>query len=104
MRNGVTETVAIAELAYAFHRPVALHTGVVTVVGMSASWQVAATLPTFHIQELQPVMLDTFNPWLADPLRVEGGAVVVPDGPGLGLDLDEERVAAMATDTVTCAL
>lgn len=104
MRNGVTETVAIADLAVAFNRPVALHTGVVTVVGMSASWQVAATLPTFHIQELQPVMLDTFNPWLAEPLRVEDGAVVVPTGPGLGLDLDEERIAAMATDTVTCAL
>jgi galactonate dehydratase len=104
MRNGVTETVAITDLAYAFNRPVALHTGVVTVVGMSASWQVAATLPAFLVQELQPVMLDTFNPWLADPLRVEEGAVVVPTGPGLGLDLDEERVVAMATDTVTCGL
>jgi galactonate dehydratase len=104
MRNGVTETLAITDLAYAFNRPVALHTGVVTVVGMSASWQLAATLPGFLVQELQPVMLDTFNPWLADPLRVEDGAVVVPTGPGLGLDLDEERIAAMATDTVTCAL
>jgi galactonate dehydratase len=104
MRNGVTETVAIADLAYAFNRPVALHTGVVTVVGMSASWQVAATLPTFLIQELQPVMLDTFNPWLAEPLVVEDGAVVVPTGPGLGLALDEERISAMATATVTVAL
>ena len=49
-------------------------------------------------------MLDTFNPWLAEPLRVEDGAVVVPTGPGLGLELDEERVAAMATATVTAAL
>ena len=49
-------------------------------------------------------MLDTFNPWLAEPLRVEEGAVVVPTGPGLGLDLDEERIAAMATATVTAAL
>jgi D-galactarolactone cycloisomerase len=104
MRNGVTETLAIAELAYAFNRPVALHTGVVTVVGMSASWQVASTLPTFLVQELQPVMLDTFNPWLAEPLRVEDGAVVVPTRPGLGLEIDEERVAAMATSTVTAAL
>lgn len=104
MRNGVTETVAVAELARAFNVPVALHTGVVTVVGMAASWQVAATLPNFHIQELQPVMLDTFNPWLDEPLRVTDGAVEVPTGPGLGFDLDEERVRRMATDSITVGL
>jgi len=86
MRNGVTETTAIGELAQAFNLPVALHTGVVTVVGMAASWQVASTIRTFHIQELQPVMLTTFNPWIAEPLRIFEGAVEVPTGPGLGIE------------------
>jgi len=104
MRNGVTETVAIGELAQAFNLPVALHTGVVTVVGMAASWQVASTMRTFHIQELQPVMLDTFNPWIAEPLKVTDGCVEVPTGPGLAIDVDEERVRAMATEVVTLAL
>jgi len=104
MRNGVTETTAIGELAQAFNLPVALHTGVVTVVGMAASWQVASTMRTFHIQELQPVMVTTFNPWIAEPLRILDGAVEVPTGPGLGIEVDEERVRRMATDVVTLTL
>ena len=104
MRNGVTETVNIARLAEAFNVPVALHTGCVTVVGMSASWQVASTLPNFLIQEYQPVMLDTFNPWLDEPLQVLDGCVVVPSGPGLGLELDESRIEKMATSSITVEL
>jgi D-galactarolactone cycloisomerase len=104
MRNGVTETVNIARLAESFNLPVALHTGCVTVVGMSATWQIASTLPNFMIQEYQPVMLDTFNPWLADPLRVVDGALSVPRGPGLGLSLDEERIVAQSTSSVTIDL
>jgi galactonate dehydratase len=104
MRNGVTETVNIARLAEAFNVPVALHTGCVTVVGMSASWQIASTLPNFLVQEYQPVMLETFNPWLEQPLRVADGKLVVPSGPGLGLTLDEERIAAQSTSSVTIGL
>lgn len=104
MRNGVTETSAIVELARAYHLPVALHTGVVTVVGMAASWQLAATMPNFCIQELQPVMLETFNGWLDKPLTMGDGAVDVPSGPGIGVDVDEERVARMATNTLSVEL
>ena len=101
MRNGVKETVNIARLAESFGLPVALHTGCVTVVGMSATWQIAATMPNFLVQEYQPVMLETFNPWLDRPLVVDEGQLVVPTGPGLGLELDEERIIDQATSTVT---
>lgn len=104
MRNGVTETVNIARLAEAFSLPVALHTGCVTVVGMAATWQIAATLPNFLVQEFQPVMLATFNPWLDQPLTVEDGELVVPTGDGLGLQLDEERIAAVSRASVSAAL
>lgn len=66
----------------------ALHTGCLTVVGMAATWQTAAVIPNFLIQEYQPVMFDTFNRWLAEPLGggtescrcqlVEGGSAL-PD-------------------------
>lgn len=91
MRNGPTETTRIASLAEAFNLPVALHTGNLTVIGMATTWHVAASLPTFLVQEYQPVMLETYNPWLAEPLRLDGGELVVPDGPGLGIDLDRDR-------------
>lgn len=104
MRNGITETVAVTELATAYHLPVALHTGVVTVVGMAATCQVAATLATFQLQEVQPVMLATFNPWIAEPIQVRDGSVVVPAGPGLGIEVDEERVRESASNVVTVVI
>jgi galactonate dehydratase len=92
MRNGITETWKIAQLADAFHIPVALHTGASSVIGMAATWQVAAALPNFLVQELQPVMLETFNPWLTEPLVMNGGELVVPGGPGLGIRVDVARL------------
>jgi muconate cycloisomerase len=30
---------------------------------------------------------------LAEPLRIEAGAVLIPEGPGLGIELDEKKVS-----------
>ena len=104
MRNGVGETLAIATLASAHHIPVALHTGVVTSVGMAASWQVASALPNFVVQEFQPVMLETFGHLVEEELTAAEGFVRVPTGPGLGATVDEERVRAMAAAVVEIKL
>lgn len=101
MRNGVSETFKIATVAEAFHIPVALHTGALTTIGMSATWQVAAAIPNFFIQEYQPVMLETFNRWLKRPLHVRDGKLVVPDGPGLGLEIDEQEFMKDVEGTIT---
>lgn len=104
MRNGVGETLAIATLASAHHVSVALHTGVVTSVGMAASWQVAAALPNFLVQEIQPVMLQTFGHLVEEELTVADGVVHVPTGPGIGVTVDEGRVRAMADSVVEIGL
>ena len=104
MRNGVGETLAIATLASSHHVPVALHTGVVTSVGMAASWQVAAALPNFVVQEFQPVMLETFGHLVEEGLTAAEGFVRVPTGPGLGVAVNEERVRAMAAAVVEIKL
>jgi D-galactarolactone cycloisomerase len=104
MRNGVGETLAIASLAAAHHVPIALHTGVVTVVGMAASWQVASALPNFAVQEFQPVMLETFNHLVGEPLRVADGVAHVPTAPGLGIEVDATRVEEMSTSQLEVRL
>ena len=104
MRNGVGETLAIATLAAAHHLPVALHTGVVTAVGMAASWQVASALPNFLVQEFQPVMLQTFGHLVEEQLTVADGVVHVPTGPGIGVTVDEGRVRAMSDAVVEIGL
>ena len=93
MRNGITETYRIAALCEVHGIPVAIHNGMLTVIGMAATWQTAAAISNFFIQEYQPVMLDTFNAWLTEPLRLDDGELVVPQGPGLGIEIDEERFA-----------
>ena len=101
MRNGVSETYKIAVLAEAYNIPVALHTGTVTAIGMAATYQTAAALPNFYIQEFQPKMFNAFNPWVTEPFRLENGQLVVPDGPGLGITLDEARFKQDVTGEIT---
>ncbi len=91
MRNGISETYKIAVVAEAFNKPIALHTGTLTTIGMAATFQTAATIPNFLTQEYQPVMLEAFNAWLKEPLHLRNGEIVVPDTPGLGIEIDEER-------------
>jgi galactonate dehydratase len=104
MRNGVGETLAVATMASAHNLPVALHTGVVTAVGMAASWQIASALPNFCVQEFQPVMLETFGHLVDEKLTASDGVLHVPTGPGLGVGVDEAEVRAMAAAVVDIGL
>ena len=109
MRNGVGETLAIATLASAHHVPVALHTGVVTSIGMAASWQVAAALPNFVVQEFQPVMLETFGHLVEEGLTCRRRVRAGPDrtrarrhrrrgpGPGDGRGGRRDQTVTVAT-------
>ncbi len=81
MRAGVTAARRIADLA-AHHCSAALHVGVSTAVGVAATWQLAAALPNFAIQEHQTDMFPAANRVLRAPLREEGGMLRVPEGPG----------------------
>lgn len=104
MRNGITECMKVAVIAEAMNKPVAFHTGVVTAIGMAATFQIAAATSNFLIQEYQPVMFDTFNPWLEEPLRFAGGEIVVPDGPGLGIAINRERFLKDVAHSVSVSL
>jgi D-galactarolactone cycloisomerase len=96
-RCGVTEGERIAALAADSGRPVALHLGVSLGVAMAATWQVAATLPNFFIQEHHPPMLELSNRFLTDPLQVERGSLLVPASPGIGVDVDLDALAPYVT-------
>jgi L-alanine-DL-glutamate epimerase-like enolase superfamily enzyme len=91
MRNGISESYKIAMVAESFNKPVALHTGCVTSIGLAATFHTAAAIPNFLTQEYQPVMFESFNQWLTSPLEMRHGELVVPTGPGLGIEIDEER-------------
>src|SRR5690606_4652277 len=53
-RCGITEARRIADMAEAYHIPVALHLGMSLAVANAATWHVAAAIPNFYIQENHP--------------------------------------------------
>jgi D-galactarolactone cycloisomerase len=98
VRCGITAAKRIADLGQAFQLDTALHLGVCTGVGVAATWQLAAALPRFVLQEHQLDLFETANRILRTPLREEKGKLVVPMAPGLGVEVDENAVRELATD------
>ena len=91
--GGAIETRRIAELAEMYHMSIAPHYMASTVAGIAAV-HICSTIPNFlaleyhsHNTPLWGKMLD-----LKDPIR--DGYMAVPDGPGLGIELDEKEIAA----------
>jgi L-alanine-DL-glutamate epimerase-like enolase superfamily enzyme len=62
--------------------------------GLAATLHVAASTPGVPYVEMPPGQLAASL--LAEPIRVSGGAVAVPDRPGLGADPDPEVLARHA--------
>ena len=84
--GGITEYLNAAVMCAAYHQPVSSH---------------LFTEASAHVLAAQPhaLMLEHMNWWEAifeAPLAVEDGAVVLPDGPGLGLTLSEPALARFA--------
>tara|TARA_A100001037_G_scaffold224764_1_gene202689 strand:+ start:177 stop:395 length:219 start_codon:yes stop_codon:yes gene_type:complete len=68
---------------------------------MAATWQVAAAIPNFLIQEYQLQLLERANTILSTPLEVHGGKLIVPDRPGIGVDVDKSALATVTDETIT---
>jgi L-alanine-DL-glutamate epimerase-like enolase superfamily enzyme len=95
-RCGITEGRRIAEMAEAFHIPVAPHLGLSLGVANAATWHVAAALPNFYIQEIHPPLVELSNQFLKQPLEIHDGQAVVPQRPGLGVEIDREALRKVA--------
>jgi L-alanine-DL-glutamate epimerase-like enolase superfamily enzyme len=87
--GGITEARRIAAHCSAFHVDVSPH-GVGSAVGVAAALQFAAATPNVPVYEYNRLP----NP-LRDDLasfELRDGELVVPDGPGLGIELDEDLI------------
>ena len=100
-RMGITEAVAVNSLAEAFHVPVALHLGVGLGIYIAAGVQVAAATPNLLTMEYQPGQFTMGNRLLTDPVQCAEGTYTVPDGPGLGVDIDISVLAQFTTSAFT---
>ena len=97
-RTGLIAGLKIAALAEVHRVPVAPHVGISSGIGMAATWQFAAAIPNFLIQEAQVEMLEQANRMLSTPLQIRDGQPQVPSRPGLGVEVNEEAVRASSTE------
>jgi L-alanine-DL-glutamate epimerase-like enolase superfamily enzyme len=83
---GLSEMRRIAMLADTFHVPMAPHLSAGLGICIAATLQLAASIPNFLIQEFNPASFDLGNQLLNTPLVRDGGYLLLPMGPGLGVE------------------
>jgi galactonate dehydratase len=94
--GGISQLKKIAALAETFHVPMAPHNAC-TFVGLTVSLHVSASIPLFLIQEgydhiMAPEVVR--KTWKID----KDGYASLPEGPGLGIEVDEGAMARVAAD------
>ena len=90
LAGGITHTKKIAALAEANYVGVVPHNPLGP-VSTAACLQIAACIPNFALQEY-PIGEHEFpkNVMVKEPIQVEEGFLIIPDAPGLGIELMED--------------
>ncbi|MGC3000094.1 glucarate dehydratase family protein [Streptomyces sp. G35A] len=89
--GGLRNTQQLAAVCRAFGVGVSMHSNTHLGISLAAMTQVAATVPDLHHA------CDSHYPWqsedvLTERLTFEGGKVAVSDAPGLGVELDRDKL------------
>lgn len=91
---GLSEMRRIALLADAFHVPIVPHLSAGLGVCIAATLHLAASVPNFLLLEYQPHSFALANQLLKTPLHCATGQMLVPAGPGFGVEPDEDALRA----------
>ncbi|MFE7439257.1 glucarate dehydratase family protein [Streptomyces chartreusis] len=92
--GGLCNTRQLAAICRTFGVGVSMHSNTHLGISLAAMTHVASTVPDLHHA------CDSHYPWqsedvLTERLTFEDGKVAVPDGPGLGVELDRTRLAEL---------
>jgi galactonate dehydratase len=91
--GGILELKEIAAMAEPYFVTLAPHNYNSTTIGLAATLQVCAAIPNFLITEYFVNFSERGDAISRTPIRVENGYIPLPAGSGLGLELDEARLA-----------
>jgi galactonate dehydratase len=87
--GGIFEGRIIAGMAEAYYASIAPHNPLGP-ISLAAGIQLAASVPNFLAQE----QVSLGEGYIKNPFKITNGYVMVPTGPGLGIELDEEQLAS----------
>jgi len=86
--GGITEGRIIAGMAEAYYVPIAPHNPMGP-ISLAVGLQLAASIPNFLVQE----QVSLGEGYLKNPFKLQkDGTVMIPQGPGLGIELDEAQM------------
>jgi D-galactarolactone cycloisomerase len=93
--GGISEVFAIGRMAEGFGARVATHTWS-DAVALVANMHVVSALPNGFSVEMDRTGNPFIDELLVTPLRIDDGELAVPEGPGLGIDVDATALARLA--------
>jgi len=96
--GGISEGRKIANLADTYGVPWCAHVSIGSAVHLAAALHLAAATPNFLICEYPSTPNPLGDALLRAPLAPVGGQIRLPEGPGLGIEFDEEALAAHRID------
>ncbi len=102
--GGLRASMTLSGICDTFGRGLSMHSNSHLGISLAAMVHLGAALPEV------PYALDTHYPWQSDEVIVGGrmkfvdGAVEVPSGPGLGVELDREALARLHQNYLECGL
>lgn len=86
--GGITEARLIAGMAEAYYVPIAPHNPMGP-ISLASGLHLAASIPNFLVQE----QVSLGEGYLKNPFKLQkDGTVLIPQGPGLGIELDEAQI------------
>ena len=102
--GGLKASMTLSGICETFGRDLSMHSNSHLGISLAAMVHLGAALPKM------PYALDTHYPWQSDEIIMGGrikfteGSVAVPDGPGLGVELDKVALARLHQNYINCGL
>ena len=90
--GGLSGSKKVAALAESHHVKVIPHNPL-SPVSTAACVQLDAAIPNFALQEYTGESEPPKSELLVDPIKLENGYLIVPEGPGLGIELSEAAIS-----------
>lgn len=102
--GGLAKSLELAKICRTWGMGVSMHSNSHLGISLAAMTHLAAATPDLDYA------VDTHTPWqlgvdvLTDPLPITDGSVRVPDGPGLGVELDYDKLAELHENFLNCGI
>ncbi len=91
-RSGITEGMKLAAMAELYNVPLAIHISIGLGVQIAAALHFAASVPNLFYVEYNPQVWRVAEEMSVSSLPVGAGTIGIPDGPGLGIEINQEKL------------